>query len=122
VVETSRKVLIVDDDPNIVGFVRLLLEAEGYAVCTAGNGKEALAAVVEHCPRVILLDMVMPIMDGWEFSRRLRDEGHGNVVVVVMSASVDAKKTSSQIGAQAYLAKPFDLDHLLGCLETLFAN
>ncbi len=119
-VELNRRVLIVDDDPNIIGFVKLLLEAEGYSVATAGNGKEALDVVKQHQPRVVLLDMVMPVMDGWEFSRQLRADGHKNVDVVVMSASVDARRTSSQIGASAYLSKPFDLDNLLGCVASFF--
>jgi two-component system chemotaxis response regulator CheY len=120
--EINRKVLIVDDDPNIIGFVKLLLESEGYSVATAGNGQEALDVVKRHQPHVVLLDMVMPIMDGWEFSRRLRADGNenANVVVVVMSASVDARRTSCQIGASGYLSKPFDLDNLLGCVASYF--
>ncbi len=118
--ESKRRVLIVDDDPNIIGFVKLLLEAEGYLVVTAGNGKEALEAVKQHEPHVVLLDMVMPVMDGWEFSRQLRADGNDNVVVVVMSASVDARRTSSQIGAGGYLSKPFDLDNLLCCVDSFF--
>ncbi len=119
-VETGRKVLIVDDDPNIVGFVKLLLETEGYSVITARNGREALEEVRMHDPKVVLLDMVMPVMDGWEFSRELRSDGHRDLAIVVMSASVDARKTCDQIGAHGYLAKPFDLDHLLSCVDAIF--
>lgn len=119
-VQTARKVLIVDDDPNIVGFVKLLLESEGYFVITARNGKEALEEMRLHRPKVVLLDMVMPVMDGWEFSRQLLSDGHRDVAIVVMSASVDARKTCAQIGARGYLPKPFDLDHLLSCVESFF--
>lgn len=118
--DTERKVLIVDDDPNIVGFVKLLLETEGYSVVTARNGKEALDEIRQHAPQVVLLDMVMPVMDGWEFSRQLRSDGHLDLPIVVMSASVDARRTCAQIGADGYLSKPFDLDHLLSCVDSLF--
>lgn len=120
-----RKVLIVDDDPNIVGFVRLLLESEGYTVAAATNGKEALEQLKSFDPHVVLLDMVMPVMDGWEFARRLQDKDASfakqkSPAVVVMSASVDARKTCAEIGASGYLSKPFDLDHLLACVESFF--
>ncbi len=119
--EEGRKVLVVDDDPNIVGFVEMLLEAEGYSVITARNGKEALEAVSSHRPDVVLLDMVMPVMDGWEFSRQLRDAGLHDMPIIVMSASVDARKTSCQLGACGYLAKPFELDYLLKSIDSVLS-
>ncbi|MBI2953059.1 MAG: response regulator [Chloroflexi bacterium] len=116
----AGKVLIVDDDPNIVGFVKLLLESEGYSTVAARNGKEALEMVRQHQPQVVLLDMVMPVMGGWEFSRQVRGVGEHDMAIIVMSASVDARKTSTEIGAYGYLAKPFDLDHLLECIGSVF--
>lgn len=107
------KVLVVDDDETISEFVEWVLVEEGHEVAKAANGALALAALERMQPDVILLDMRMPVMDGWEFARAYRQDGYAQVPIVVMTAAQDAAKRAGEIGANAYLAKPFDLDDLI---------
>jgi CheY-like chemotaxis protein len=114
-------ILVVDDDPGIVGFLELALGDEGYEVRIAANGREGLAETRRRRPDVILLDMNMPVMDGWEFCEQLRraDEGLGSIPIIVMTAARDAAARSQEVGAQGYLGKPFDLDHLFYTIESV---
>jgi two-component system chemotaxis response regulator CheY len=118
---TRNLILIVDDDPGIVGFLQLALSDEGYGVGTAANGREALVKIGERRPDLILLDMNMPVMDGWEFCERLRERGpaQGGIPIIVMTAARDASKRSREVGAQGYLGKPFDLDQLFQIVASL---
>lgn len=122
--EVRVSILIVDDDPGIVGFLQLALGDEGYEVRMAANGRDALDQVSGGLPDLILLDMNMPIMDGWEFCEQLRDRGSrfGAIPIVVMTAARDAAKRSHEVGAQGFLGKPFDLDHLFHTIETVLKN
>jgi CheY-like chemotaxis protein len=120
--ETSRKasILVVDDDPGIVSFLELALLDEGYKVRAAGNGKEALDQVGAFRPDLILLDMNMPVMDGWEFCQQLRRKGsEGAVPVIVMTAASEAPSRSLDVDAQGFLGKPFNLDSLFGAISSL---
>jgi CheY-like chemotaxis protein len=120
--ETSRKasILVVDDDPGIVNFLELALLDEGYAVRAAGNGREALDQVRSFHPDLILLDMNMPVMDGWEFCQLLRSRGsEGAVPVIVMTAASAAPSRPLDVDAQGFLGKPFDLDSLFGAISSL---
>ena len=109
-------VLVVDDDTSILDTVTSILTGEGYDVVSAATGEEALAAVARTQPRLILLDMRMPVMDGWAVARALREQGI-NVPIVVMTAAESAKRWADEVGAQGYLAKPFGLDDLLATVE-----
>jgi CheY-like chemotaxis protein len=111
-------ILVVDDDPNILDVVSELLDMEGYQVTTAANGAEALARLSETTPSLVLLDMRMPVLDGWGFIRAVRERGL-SPVVVVMTAAADARRWASEIGAQGVLAKPFDLDELIAAVQRL---
>ena len=114
----GRPVLVVDDDVDILGFVVLVLKEEGYPVETAANGQEALIRVERVRPSLILLDMRMPVMDGWQFARALNQRGI-QVPIVVMTAAQDARRWAQEIGAADYLAKPFDLPDLLDAVGRL---
>jgi CheY-like chemotaxis protein len=111
-------VLVVDDDPTILATVAETLDLEGYPVMTATNGAEALDLVARSRPSLVLLDMRMPVLDGWGFVRALRARGI-DLTVVVMTATADARKWASEIGAQGVLPKPFDLDVLLSEVRRL---
>ncbi len=117
-------VLVVDDDPGIVGFLELALGDEGYEVRVASNGREGLAQTQRRRPDLILLDMNMPVMDGWEFCEQLRHSSRelGSVPIIVMTAARDAAVRSNEVGAQGYLGKPFDLDHLFHTIEAVLRN
>ena len=111
-------ILVVDDDPTILATVSEVLDMEGFAVVTAANGAEALAAVDQRQPSLVLLDMRMPVLDGWGFMRAVRERGL-TLTVVVMTAAADARRWGREIGAQAVLAKPFDIDELLRAVQRL---
>jgi two-component system, chemotaxis family, chemotaxis protein CheY len=106
-------VLVVDDDPDMVDVIELVLRTEGYAVRSAENGKRALEAVATAMPALVLLDMLMPVMDGWQFARELRAR-YGRVVpIVVVTAAEHAQSRAAEIGADDVVSKPFDVDDLL---------
>jgi CheY-like chemotaxis protein len=104
-------VLVVDDDANITAAVRDSLEFEGFRVTTARNGAEALREVAADPPSLILLDMRMPVMNGWDFAAELRSQGHRSPVVV-MTAAASAETWAAEIDADGVLPKPFTLDDL----------
>jgi urea transport system substrate-binding protein len=85
-------------------------------VVSAASGQEALDAVARKRPLVILLDMRMPVMDGWAVARALRGQGI-TVPIVVMTAAESAKRWADEVGAEGYLAKPFALDDLLAAVD-----
>jgi CheY-like chemotaxis protein len=106
-------VLVVDDDPDILDAICDILDGEGYRVARARHGAEALARVAQERPSVILLDLMMPIMDGVAFAQALRTRDvHGSIPIVVISADGNPQKAAA-VGARGFLAKPFDIDALL---------
>jgi len=115
---TERPILVIDDDPAILSTVADILEFEGYAVERATNGAEGLALLERVRPRLVLLDMRMTVLDGWGFARALRERGI-TLPILVMTAAQDARRWAQEIGAQAYIAKPFDLSDLLTTVEGL---
>jgi CheY-like chemotaxis protein len=115
---SKPRVLVVDDDPDVRGFLATFLELEGFEVGTAENGAEALQQVGEQQPDVMILDLMMPVMDGWDCCRRLRaDARTRSLPVIVVSASQDHDFRLWDVGANAFLSKPFDLADLIGCLQ-----
>lgn len=110
------RILVVDDEPGIRATVQAMLEIEGYVVSQAANGADALAALERQRPDLILLDMRMPVLDGWGFATELRRRGH-RVPVVVMTAARDAARWASEIAASAFVSKPFRYDDLIGAID-----
>lgn len=117
---SEAPILVVDDDPTILATVSEALDFEGFPVITATNGAEALELVDRNWPSLVLLDMRMPVLDGWGFMRAVRERGL-NLTVVVMTAAADARRWAREIDAQGVLAKPFELDDLLGAVMRLRA-
>jgi two-component system, chemotaxis family, chemotaxis protein CheY len=111
-----RPILVVDDDPEILAMLRDFLESEGLVVRTAANGAEALDALDEVAPALILLDMRMPVLDGWGFAEQVRERQLG-YPIVVMTAAESARSWAEEIGATGYIAKPFDVNELLQTIE-----
>lgn len=109
-------VLVVDDEPDIRATVSAMLEIEGYRVMEATNGADALAAIERTTPDLILLDMRMPVLDGWGFADELRRRGL-RIPIVVMTAARDAATWAAQIAASDYLAKPFGFDDLISAIQ-----
>ncbi len=110
---SRASVLVVEDDPDLLALVEIILSDAGYAVAVASDGAQALSLVKERMPSVILLDMRMPVMNGWEFAREYRAR-HGRATpIVVVTAAEDARARAQEIGADAWLEKPFDLDEVV---------
>lgn len=116
---TSPLVLIVDDDPDMLDTTEEALVARGYRVVTAKNGQEALQRVAETRPQLILLDMRMPVMDGWAFARAFRERYGRTIPIVVVTAAEDSKLRADEIGAEGELGKPFELDDLYAVVSDL---
>jgi two-component system, OmpR family, response regulator MprA len=105
-------VLVVDDDDAIRWVVQVALEDEGFVVATARDGAEALIRVEEEAPTMVLLDLNMPVMDGWTFLIQLRTTGC-DLPVIVMTAGLRACAEAEQLHAAGCLPKPFELDQLV---------
>jgi CheY-like chemotaxis protein len=113
-------VLVVDDDPTIRGAVVVTLQSRGYEVREAGDGCEAMDRVREGIPALILLDIMMPCLDGWEVKQRLNhDPVTATVPVVSMTAlaNSDAYDRAGELGFVAHLEKPFRFDQLIAVVE-----
>jgi excisionase family DNA binding protein len=109
-------VLLVDDDEKVRELVRVNLEFEGYQVQEAGSADEGLNAIAEAKPDLVLLDVMMPHVDGWEMLRRIQEQyGVGAIPVVMFSGKADevAQAKAESSGAQAFVGKPFDLQLLI---------
>ena len=112
-----RPILVVDDDVTIAMTIESFLIEEGYTVVIAHNGKEALERVEESSPVVILLDMKMPVMDGWAFASAYRQLAGPHAPIIVMTAAHDSRQRASEIAADGFIPKPFDLDELLALIR-----
>jgi CheY-like chemotaxis protein len=112
-------ILVVDDDPVIRRTVAEILSMEEYAVSTAPDGAQALLEVERERPGLVLLDMRMPVLDGWGFARALRERNIA-LPIVVMTAARDSARWAAEIGAAGHLAKPFDLSDLLAAVERVY--
>jgi CheY-like chemotaxis protein len=110
------RILVIDDDEQLCDIIRESLQ--DYAVACARHGAAALELVTGHSPAVILLDLRMPIMDGWSFVQQYRKVASVPAAIVVMSAAPDLPAIASQLGADGHLQKPFDLDDLNACVAT----
>ena len=109
---SGRRILIVDDDDSIRELVELVLSDRGYEVLTAADGQTALSLAASTAPALILLDMRMPVMDGWAFASAYHARPGPHAPIVVVTAARDASASAAQIAADAWIAKPFDLEAL----------
>jgi CheY-like chemotaxis protein len=115
-------VLVVDDEPQVVWVLEFSLQGEGYETFTAHDGFEALDQIERHHPDLMVLDVMMPRMDGWsvlEAVAELPIEARPRVVMVTALASSIDQARAKQMGAAAYVPKPFDMEHLVGVLQGL---
>ncbi len=112
-------ILVVDDEPAIAAMVQDLLEEEGYAVVTAGNGQDGLACLGEVRPQVVLSDVMMPGLDGRAFCRAIQaDPTYRRIPVVLMSAAA-APDARDGCNYAAFVRKPFDIDTLVSTISTV---
>ena len=104
----NEKILVVDDDPNICELLRLYLTKEGFAVTVANDGEDALAKYGQTRPDMVLLDVMMPRLDGWETCRRIRKLGDTPVIMLTAKGETFDKVLGLELGADDYIVKPFD--------------
>lgn len=104
----NEKILVVDDDTNICELLRLYLMKEGYAVTIANDGEDALAKYSQVKPDMVLLDVMMPRLDGWETCRRIRKLGDTPVIMLTAKGETFDKVLGLELGADDYIMKPFD--------------
>jgi CheY-like chemotaxis protein len=111
---SSIPILVVDDDSAILELIAQVLIDEGYNVITAGDGRAAVALARMRHPQLILLDLMMPEMNGWQVIAALKSFNPTRTIpVILLSARRDLAETAADLGATAYLEKPFDLDELV---------
>ena len=117
------KILIVDDEPDILLMLRVNLESEGYETALAADGETALRRIDEVHPEVMLLDVMMPVMDGWSVLEHLADR-EGAPRVVVLSAKTEESDIAKamSLGATEYVTKPFDLDKVVALVAAVLAR
>ncbi len=115
----SGHILVVDDDPDLNATICLVLQMSGFETRSASNGREALESVEKYRPNLVVLDMLMPVMDGWEFARELRNRHGFEVPVIVVTAAEHAKVRADQVKAEGFLSKPFIIDDLVGLAQRL---
>lgn len=108
----TKRVLIVDDDEDMQVLLQEALEIDRYEVSVAGDGVQALATLEQTTPDLILLDLMMPRMDGFTFAHEIQLRGL-HTPIIVISADVNARQRVEQMGARGYVTKPFDLFSLL---------
>ncbi len=120
--EGRRLILIVDDDEKLREFVRVNLEMEGYSVREASSAEDGLKALEEEPPDLILLDVMMPQVDGWEMLQRVQERhGVGSIPVIMFSGKVDEEslKRATSRGAQGFIGKPFNPQQLIDSTKQL---
>jgi DNA-binding response OmpR family regulator len=113
----SAPILVVEDDPDLLALVEMILADAGYRVVTAPEGRAALACVAREMPALVLLDMRMPGMNGWEFAREFRARFGPAAPIVVVTAADNARARAAEVGAEGWLAKPFDIEDVLRAVE-----
>ena len=116
----NAHILIVDDDSRVTGALRRTLAYEGYQVSVAGNGEQALMVARTKAPDLVILDLMLPGMDGLEVCRRLRNAGDGIAVLMLTARDAVADRVAGlETGADDYLVKPFALEELLARVKAL---
>jgi DNA-binding response OmpR family regulator len=116
------RILVCDDDPVILRLIEVNLDLEGFDVVTASRGEDAIAKAAETVPDLILLDLMMPEMSGWELAERLQNqEASANIPIVFLSARTqeDDRRRGEELGVAGYVTKPFDPADLVATIRKL---
>jgi len=116
----AKKILVVDDEPDVVSLLTLMLKSKGYEVVSAGDGQEAIAKARSENPDLILLDVMLPRLDGYKVARMLKfDENFSHIPIIMLTAKIQEKdrELGIETGADDYVTKPFDTGVLLFKIE-----
>ena len=118
--QSKKRVLVVDDERAILTVLRIKLGISGYDVVSASNGEEALDLIKSTCPDIMLLDVIMPGMDGFQVLEKVR--AASKLPVIVFSARPENASKALSLGANDFLAKPLDVDEMVKRIEKLLAQ
>ncbi len=113
------KIMVVDDDSNICEFLSLYLEKEKYEVCVCHNGQEALDTVEKFNPSLILLDVMMPKLDGWQVCREIRKTSQVPIIMITAKGETFDKVLGLELGADDYIVKPFDAKEVIARIKAV---
>ena len=115
----ATKILVIEDDRNISDLLQLYLEKEGYAVTTAPDGRQGMDKFHSFQPDLVLLDIMMPVMNGWETCRAIRAEAQTPIIMLTAKSETDDKVMGLKAGADDYIAKPFEMKEVLARIEAI---
>ena len=116
-------ILIIEDDAAVRDFLDLVLSDHGYVVRSVVHGRQALQLLAQWRPQLIVLDLVTPVMDGWEFRRRQLDDADlARIPTLIFSTVPDLQRVATALGATAFLQRPFDLEVLLARVAELLGE
>ena len=116
---TNAKILVADDDRNICELLRMYLEKEGFSVVLAGNGEEALSKFDEENPDLLLLDVMMPRLDGWQVCRELRKKSECPIIMITAKGETFDKVLGLELGADDYVVKPFETKEIIARIKAV---
>ncbi|MBC3516846.1 response regulator transcription factor [Neobittarella massiliensis] len=116
---TVEKILVVDDDKNICELLRLYIEKEGYQTVLAHDGKQALAVFEEEKPSLIILDVMMPELDGWQVCREIRKTSDVPIIMLTAKGETFDKVLGLELGADDYVVKPFDSKEIVARIKAV---
>lgn len=122
---SSKTVLLAEDEPNIVQSLTFLLERAGFDVCAVGDGRTALAKAIEDSPAMLILDVMLPELDGYEVLRILRDDARSKDLPVLMltaKSQREDRETAIDYGADMFMTKPFANSEIIAAVERLTAT
>jgi two-component system alkaline phosphatase synthesis response regulator PhoP len=118
----AKKILIVDDEPSIIVALQFLMEQNGYETLVAFSGEEAMEVVAHHRPDLILLDIMLPVVDGFEVCQRVREKADWKDIRIVLVTALDRESNVAKglaLGADAYVTKPFANADLIAKVKEL---
>lgn len=113
------KILVADDDKNIAELLRLYLEKEGYAVVTAVDGEDAITKFTQETPDMVLLDIMMPKLDGWQVCREIRKKSDCPIIMITAKGETFDKVLGLELGADDYVVKPFDTKEIIARIKAV---
>lgn len=123
--EETKKILIVEDEPDVASLLALMLKSRGHDIIEAGDGQEALEKARSERPDLIILDIMLPRLDGYKVARMLKfDENFSHIPIIMVTAKIQEKdkKTGLEMGADAYITKPFDTAMLLEKINEILSK
>ena len=115
----AKKVLIIEDDNNIAQLLQLYLEKEGFETCVARDGGKGVELFRGSAPDLILLDIMLPVMDGWSVLKKVREEGDTPVIMITAKGEVEDRVSGLESGADDYIVKPFEMKEVLARIHAV---